>query len=567
MPSQLLKGTTYVSGDTVDYDNLNNLVDGGTILKGAITEQATKSVPVGADQILIADSASSDALKKATITSVFASAPSIGNTTAGTGAFTTLSASTSLSSSGLTSLAGTSGNVNVGFAKGLAQSKLHVVHNSSTENGLTITDITGTPSTTISTLTAVGTVATATTGTAHALSVGHTVVISGATPDEYNGVFVVATAATTTQFTYALTISATVSPATGTKYWRKTTGANYQIGGNSSNSGKLLFKDLNTLTTSLAIDATGKIGIGNTAPSAKLEVTGDIKASTNAIIGTTATSLSVVASSFVGAAATLTTSVAHGYSTGDLIRISGADVPLGNGYFVITVLSDTTFTYTLPSTPTGFINGPFYAWKDNYSKVTGHSFISSRLGVGTTGPSAELHIVGNALITGTATVSGQLTSSGIIAQRTSAESSTAVTVAGTVLASGQITSAYGTSIAGLKITNFVPKSSTSKIKVVIKGRVFVNGGATKAGLALYKVATGSTFPPATAINATAAYVSKKADDNDEIPYILEYEFTSGAVTGVDFNVMAFKDGNTVTFNQDLGYLPTTKALIEVTEYF
>jgi hypothetical protein len=407
MPSQLSKGTTYVSGGTVDYNDLNNLVDGGTILKGAITEQATKSVPIGADQILIADSASSDALKRATITSVFASAPNIGSTTAGTGAFTTLI------STGATSLANTSGNVNVGFAKGLAQSKLHIVHNSSTENGLTITDITGTPSTTISTLTGIGNVATATTGTAHGLSVGNTVVISGATQDEYNGVFVVGTTATTTEFTYGLTISPTASPATGTKYWRKTTGANYQIGSNSSNSGKLLFKDLNTLTTTLAIDASGNVGINNTSPSTKLDVTGDVKISTNATVGTTASSISVSSITFSTTTATATSN-AHGYSNGDFIRISGASETVYNGSFAISNVATNTFQYTLPSTPSANASGTLLAYKDNFKKVIGNSFTSGRFGIGNVTPTVELDVTGSIKASGTITSTGAITSSGTV---------------------------------------------------------------------------------------------------------------------------------------------------------
>lgn len=412
--AQLQKGTTYVDGGTVTFNNLNSHVDGAILLKGAILDQPALTTPASDDKILVSDTSdASGNLKQVTIASVFASAPSIGSTTAGTGAFTTLSASTSLSSSGLTTLAGTSGNVNVGFAKGLAQSKLHVVHNSSTENGLTITDITGTPSTTISTLTAVGTVATATTGTAHGLSVGHTVVVSGATPDEYNGVFLVATAATTTEFTYALTISATASPATGTKYWRKTTGANYQIGGNSSNSGKLLFKDLNTLTTPLAIDASGNVGVGNTSPSAKLEVTGDVKATTNSNVGTAASSLGVSSITFSTTTATATSN-GHGYSNGDFIRISGASESVYNGSFAISNVATNTFQYTLPSTPTANASGTLLAYKDNYSKVIGNSFASGRVGIGNTTPTVELDVTGSIKASGTITSTGAITSSGTV---------------------------------------------------------------------------------------------------------------------------------------------------------
>lgn len=61
--------------------------------------------------------------------------------------------------------------------------------------------------------------------------------------------------------------------------------------------------------------------------------------------------------------ATVTTSSAHGYSTGDLVHIIGANQADYNGEYEITVLTPTTFTYTVansPSTPaTGTITVDF----------------------------------------------------------------------------------------------------------------------------------------------------------------------------------------------------------------
>jgi hypothetical protein len=52
-----------------------------------------------------------------------------------------------------------------------------------------------------------------------------------------------------------------------------------------------------------------------------------------------------------GALATFTTETAHGYTTGDLVRISGASPAAYNGDFPITVTGATTFTYTMASSP------------------------------------------------------------------------------------------------------------------------------------------------------------------------------------------------------------------------
>ena len=80
--------------------------------------------------------------------------------------------------------------------------------------------ITGTGTASPLTLTALtraagSTVASGTTSVAHGLSIGNTIVISGASQTAYNGTFSVATVPSTTTFTYAVTVSP-VTPATGT---------------------------------------------------------------------------------------------------------------------------------------------------------------------------------------------------------------------------------------------------------------------------------------------------------------------------------------------------------------
>ncbi len=65
--AQLQKGTTYVLGDTVTPTNLNAHVDSAALLPGAIVDQSAKTVPVGADSVLL-HSAADSALRKATLT-------------------------------------------------------------------------------------------------------------------------------------------------------------------------------------------------------------------------------------------------------------------------------------------------------------------------------------------------------------------------------------------------------------------------------------------------------------------------------------------------------------------
>ena len=54
---------------------------------------------------------------------------------------------------------------------------------------------------------------------------------------------------------------------------------------------------------------------------------------------------------YSGTTATVTTSSAHGYFSGEQVKIAGAAQAQYDGIFTISVLSPTTFTYGLPSSP------------------------------------------------------------------------------------------------------------------------------------------------------------------------------------------------------------------------
>jgi len=74
--AQIQKGTTYITGDQVTAANLNALADSAILLAGAITDQTAKTVPLAADTVLI-HSAADTALRKSTLTQVFANATGI----------------------------------------------------------------------------------------------------------------------------------------------------------------------------------------------------------------------------------------------------------------------------------------------------------------------------------------------------------------------------------------------------------------------------------------------------------------------------------------------------------
>ena len=61
----------------------------------------------------------------------------------------------------------------------------------------------------------------------------------------------------------------------------------------------------------------------------------------------------IVSITATGSVATLTTSVAHGLSSGALVTVAGATPSAYNGQYSITVLSTTTFSYTTSTAPGG----------------------------------------------------------------------------------------------------------------------------------------------------------------------------------------------------------------------
>ena len=101
--AQLQKGTTYITGDQVTAANLNALVDSGILTPGAVTDQTAKTVPLAADTILL-HSAADTALRKTTMTQLFATPQPLGATTPSSVAATTGTFSSTLGVTGVATL-------------------------------------------------------------------------------------------------------------------------------------------------------------------------------------------------------------------------------------------------------------------------------------------------------------------------------------------------------------------------------------------------------------------------------------------------------------------------------
>lgn len=219
---------------------------------------------------------------------------------------------------------------------------------------------------TISSITYDGTTATLTTASAHGLTTGDRVSITGTTPADYSGVYEITVTGTTT-FTYTM-----VSTPSG----NATVVGAYTIG---------ITTQINTLmnyagVSSQQIFAAAGTGIYDcdTPTAAKVftitndkfqyvnfsNTSGDYIVACNGAdpvtifngtswftVATTTTAQTISSITYVGTTATLTTASPHGLISGNYVTISGASPSAYNGSFVITVTGASTFTYTMASNP------------------------------------------------------------------------------------------------------------------------------------------------------------------------------------------------------------------------
>jgi hypothetical protein len=113
---------------------------------------------------------------------------------------------------------------------------------------------TAAPGTLISSITYSSTTATLTTGSAHGLTTGAVVTVSGATPSQYNGTYVI-TVTSTTSFTYTM---ATAPSSNATIVGSYTTGYWGEVGGGAE-AGGVVYENGQTISTSYTM-TTGNSG-------------------------------------------------------------------------------------------------------------------------------------------------------------------------------------------------------------------------------------------------------------------------------------------------------------------
>jgi hypothetical protein len=234
--------------------------------------------------------------------------------------------------------------------------------------GSIITTTTGVQ--TISSITYSGSTATLTTASAHGLSTGRYVSITGTTPAAYSGVFKI-TVTSPTKFTYRLT-SAVSGNATvvGVYAIQVDTPINTLMNYTENISYKLFAVAGATIYeskqnpalpvfTGLTSDKLEFINLTNTAGKFLIACNGvdptmiyDGTRWFYVATTTTASTISTIARTSPSATATVTTATAHGLITNNRVTISGASEATFNGTFIITVTSPTTFTYTSTGTTT-----------------------------------------------------------------------------------------------------------------------------------------------------------------------------------------------------------------------
>lgn len=221
---------------------------------------------------------------------------------------------------------------------------------------------------TISSITHAEGLATLNTATAHGLTTGAYVSISGASPSAYNGIYKI-TVTSTTAFTYLMaTVPLTDATVVGS-YLNQDTTPIHTLMNYTENTGYKLFGAADTDIWETKVNPAVKVFSG--ISSDKLQSVnmtnqaGHFLVACNGVdptmiydgtqwffVATTTTAATISTITHVGAIATLTTATAHNLVTGNRVTISGAVEAAYNGTYVITVTGANTFTYTMASTPT-----------------------------------------------------------------------------------------------------------------------------------------------------------------------------------------------------------------------
>ena len=231
---------------------------------------------------------------------------------------------------------------------------------------------------TISTITHSGTAATATTATAHGLATGEYISITGCTPSDYNGIYMI-TVTNSTTFTYTMasvpasnatvvgtytigitdqietlmnysspTVQKLFAVVNGSIYDCSTNPATLSYAGSFSND---RFQHINFSTAG----GNFLVAVNGADPAILFDGTRWYK------MATTATAQTISSITSAGTTATVTTSSPHGLANDNRVVISGATETPYNGTFRITVTGASTFTYTMASSTTSPATGtPVY---------------------------------------------------------------------------------------------------------------------------------------------------------------------------------------------------------------
>jgi hypothetical protein len=222
---------------------------------------------------------------------------------------------------------------------------------------------------TISSITHAGQVATLTTATAHGLTTGAKVSISGTTPADYSGVFTI-TVTSTTAFTYTtLTTPATNATIVGTYTIGISTPINTLMNYAGVSSQKLFAAagtsiyqvDTPTAVNNFSItnDKFQYVNFSNTAGDFIVACNGadavtvyDGTSWFTMATTTTAATITGISRTSPSNVATVTTTTAHGLVTGNRVTITASSEATFLGAFVIIVTSATTFTFVSSGTST-----------------------------------------------------------------------------------------------------------------------------------------------------------------------------------------------------------------------
>jgi len=223
---------------------------------------------------------------------------------------------------------------------------------------------------TISSITYANSLATLTTATAHGLTTGAYVSITGTTPAAYSGVYKI-TVTSTTAFTYSPTTTPGGNATVVGSYLNQLTTPvntlmNYTQVGTYKLFGAAGTKIYETKTnpavevfSGISSDKLQSVNITNTGGKFLVACNGvdpvmiyDGTAWFYVATTTTAAAISAITRTSPSATATFTGTTAHGLITGNRVTISGASDSTLNGTFVVTVTGANTYTYTSTGTST-----------------------------------------------------------------------------------------------------------------------------------------------------------------------------------------------------------------------